>query len=182
VDDVKISKVMSHALRHEPWIYELELDDQGFTPVDELVDALRRNGPGWEGVTREDVARVVAHSFGGKKRFEVAGDRIRALYGHSLPGKLRKELAEPPARLFHGTSPAAAALIAEGGLLPSGRQYVHLSSDRATAVQVGRRKARDPVILVVDAARAFAGGVRFYVGNENVWLADAVPAAYVGRE
>ncbi len=25
----ELSKVLSHALRHEPWLYELELDDEG---------------------------------------------------------------------------------------------------------------------------------------------------------
>ena len=66
-----------------------------------------------------------------KRRHEVVGDRIRALYGHSLPGKLRRETAKPPAMLFHGTSPEAAEKILREGLKPMRRQYVHLSvSDR----------------------------------------------------
>ena len=60
-----------------------------------------------------------------------------------------------------------------------GRQYVHLSVDQETAGQVGRRKARGPVILEVLAAEAHAAGVTFYQGNDQVWLADAVPARFV---
>ena len=55
------------------------------------------------------------------------------------------------------------------------RQYVHLSLDVETAAEVGRRKARQPVILEIAAARAHAAGVRFYAGNDKVWLADFVP-------
>jgi len=63
-----------------------------------------------------------------------------------------------------------------------GRQYVHLSLDTETALAVGRRKAAAPVLLHVDAARAASGGIRFYLGNEKVWLADAVPARYLSLD
>ena len=32
-DLTQISRVVSHALRHEPWLYELELDAEGWTEV-----------------------------------------------------------------------------------------------------------------------------------------------------
>ena len=63
-----------------------------------------------------------------------------------------------------------------------GRQYVHLSLDTETALTVGRRKAAAPVLLHVDAARAASEGIRFYLGNEKVWLADAVPARYLSLD
>ncbi|NTW40943.1 MAG: RNA 2'-phosphotransferase, partial [Cellulomonadaceae bacterium] len=36
-----LSRVVSHALRHEPWLYELELDEAGWVSVQSLVEALR---------------------------------------------------------------------------------------------------------------------------------------------
>ncbi len=59
------------------------------------------------------------------------------------------------------------------------RQYVHLSVDEATALEVARRKAGRPVILTIQAAEAHAAGVRFYQGNDKVWLADSVPAEFI---
>lgn len=59
------------------------------------------------------------------------------------------------------------------------RQIVHLSADVRTAVQVGRRRNRHLVILLVDAANAHGDGIAFYEGNDKVWLADAVSPQYL---
>ena len=131
----------------------------------------------WFNADRSVLERMVAGS--PKRRHEITGGRVRALYGHSLPGRLRKERGEPPAWLFHGTSPLAAETIAADGLKPMGRQFVHLSADRHSAAEVGRRKAPDPVVFSVNAAAAAAAGVPFWIGNETVWLADRVPARFV---
>ena len=81
--------------------------------------------------------------------------------------------------LCHGTSPDVVDEILRSGLKPMGRQYVHLSPDRATATSVGGRKHATPVILLVDAKAADAAGIAFYRGNDHVWLADAVPPAFI---
>jgi putative RNA 2'-phosphotransferase len=60
-----------------------------------------------------------------------------------------------------------------------GRQYVHLSTDKETAQQVARRKAKQWTILRVIANKAHAHGVSFYGGNEKVWLADEVPTKFI---
>jgi putative RNA 2'-phosphotransferase len=60
-----------------------------------------------------------------------------------------------------------------------GRQHVHLSVDTATATQVGRRKAKDPVILRIRAGDAHGAGARFYRGNDLIWLADIVAPDFI---
>ena len=172
-----LSRVVSHALRHEPWLYEIELDDQGWTDIDTLVAALRLERR-WRDVSRGEIENMVVDA--AKSRYEAREGRIRARYGHSVPQRLQMLREQPPDQLFHGTSAAAARLIGIEGLRPMGRQYVHLSIDRATATTVARRKSAVPVILIVDAARAAAqAGVAFFVGNKRVWLADAIPAQFV---
>ena len=59
------------------------------------------------------------------------------------------------------------------------RQYVHLSIDTDTAVQVGKRRDDSPVILVIDSHKAYTDGISFYKGNDKVVLADHVPARYI---
>lgn len=173
----ELSRLVSHALRHEPWLYELELDDQGWVGLDALVDALRTvDRPS---LTARDVEAMVAGA--SKQRHEIVDGRIRAIYGHSLPGRIAREAATPPDTLFHGTSPDAVAAILHEGLRPMGRQFVHLSPSRETAQSVGTRKAGAPVVLVIDAAAAAAAGGAFYRGNAMVWLADEVAPAFIGR-
>lgn len=174
---VRLSKRVAHALRHAPWVYELELDEEGWAPVAQLLSALRQARREWRDLTEEDLEAMIAHS--AKRRYEMRDGRIRALYGHSLPGKLKKERAQPPEVLYHGTSPEAAARIRVEGLKPMGRQYVHLSTDPETAMQVGKRKSRRPVVLRVRAGEAHRAGIPFYRGNEHVWLADHVPPEYI---
>ena len=52
---VQISRVVSHALRHEPWVYELELDDEGWTDVESLLAALRAESAAWGGLVADDL-------------------------------------------------------------------------------------------------------------------------------
>jgi putative RNA 2'-phosphotransferase len=173
----RLSRLVSHALRHEPWLYELELDDEGWVSIEALLVAIHEQGPQWSQVDRDELTEMIASS--AKRRHEIDGERIRALYGHSVPGRVVKIEADPPAQLFHGTSPRAWAAIQHTGLRPMDRQYVHLSTDIATAEQVGRRKSTTPVILAVEAGRAQAAGNRFWRGNELVWLADYVPSSLI---
>ena len=177
VNLTQLSRVCSHALRHEPWLYELELDEQGWVPTIALLAALREERAHWSTLTADDLARMVETS--DKKRYEMKDGRIRALYGHSTPHKLLKQPGTPPTRLYHGTSPETLPAIQRDGLRPMSRQYVHLSVHTDMARQVGGRKATAPMILIIDAERAHAEGVAFYRGNDLVWLADHVPPAFI---
>jgi putative RNA 2'-phosphotransferase len=176
----QLSRAVSFALRHEPWLYELELDEEGWTRVGSLLAGLRRQQPEWACLTEDDLAHMIECS--SKRRHELKDGRIRALYGHSVAGKLKRTPATPPKELFHGTAADVVTLIKASGLLPMGRQYVHLSVDRVTAVEVGRRKARTPVILRILSADAHTNGIRFYKGNQKVWLAEAVPPDFIELE
>lgn len=178
MDLANLSRITSHALRHEPWLYELELDEEGWVPAQSLVAALRVEKSSWAELTQSDLERMIAQSE--KKRHELRDGKIRAFYGHSVPQRLARDRAAPPATLYHGTSPEAAENIKRVGLQPMGRQFVHLSADAETATKVGSRKGKSPVILKINAGAAHASGVAFYHGNEMVWLADAVPPSFIG--
>jgi putative RNA 2'-phosphotransferase len=160
---------MAVALRHSPHRFGLTLDEHGWTSLPALAAALR--------VTVSDVESAVA--LPGKRRYEIDGDRVRARYGHSVAERVEQVVAEPPETLFHGTTADAAEAIRRDGLRPMSRQYVHLSADVETAVQVGSRRRRELVVLRVAAGRAWRDGVTFYDAGRGVWLADTVPARYV---
>ena len=174
--DADLSRLVSHALRRQPWLYDLELDAEGRVPVDQLLIALREKGDGWVSVDRARLERMITSA--SKRRYELDGDRACALYGHSVPGRIQKRVGSPPAELFHGTAPETCAAIRAGGHLPMHRQFVHLSADRETAMTVGLHKSVSPVVLAIDAAAA--AGAPFYDGNGVVWLAGSIPARFIG--
>jgi putative RNA 2'-phosphotransferase len=176
-DLTALSRTVSHALRHEPWLYELELDAEGWVSIDTLLKALQNEAAKWEGLSESDLVKMIEIS--DKKRHEILDGKIRALYGHSLPNKLQKIEAIPPEVLFHGTSPQALTYIRAEGLKPMNRQYVHLSTNQETAQQVGKRKAATPILLTIESLQAQKNGVKFYIGNDIVWLADGVPPEFI---
>jgi putative RNA 2'-phosphotransferase len=177
IDDVTLSRTVAHALRHKPWLYELELDDEGWVPVEALLAALRQRRNAWADLTEKHLAGMIARA--DKQRYELREGKIRALYGHSLKHRLAKTPAEPPEFLYHGTPTRAVEAILAQGLKPMGRQYVHLSVDVETAQEVGARRDQRPVVLVIRAGEAHRSGVPFYRGNEMVWLADHVPPVFI---
>ena len=77
--------------------------------------------------------------------------------------------------MFHGTARRFLSRIEKNGLLPMRRQYVHLSVNIETAIQVGKRHDDEPIILRIDAIKAWNENTAFYRGNEKVWLADCIP-------
>ena len=172
-----MSKEVSYALRHAPWEYELELDEESFVPIEQLLSAFNETGHYNKKITIEDLYEMI--KAGEKVRHEIVGNKIRALYGHSVSNRIKKEEAAPPDILYHGTAHKALAKILESGLKPMCRQYVHLSVDVETATNVGKRRDDEPVILIVDAKRASEDGVKFYIGNDKVWLADEVGPKYL---
>ena len=172
-----LSKEISYALRHAPWEYELELDEEGFVPIEQLLHALNEGGNYVDDrpVTKEDLEEIIRTS--DKKRHEIVGGRIRALYGHSVPQAIKKEIGTPPRILYHGTTTDVLPKIKDSGILPMNRQYVHLSTDQETARQVAARRKDKPAVtlLVINTAEAIANGSTFFIGNDKVWLADRIP-------
>jgi putative RNA 2'-phosphotransferase len=173
-----VSKNLSYVLRHRPDSVGLSLDANGWVAVSDLIDAFLLSG---KSLSEELLAAVVAGN--DKQRFEFNDDRtqIRARQGHSVPVDLAYAPALPPELLYHGTARHNLESIFESGLLKGRRHHVHLSTNKATMLQVAMRHGK-PVILLVHAQRMYADGHVFFVTGNNVWLTDHVPPAYLAVE
>ena len=172
---IKLSKLMSLMLRHEPAKFGLVLDPEGFAPLGDVLAAVRTRLPD---TAARDLLAVVESVESDKQRFSIVDDEIRANYGHSLADRIAHSAAQPPARLFHGTHAAAVSTILREGLKPMKRQYVHLTPLVELASRVGARRGK-PVLIEVDASAAHAAGTQFYRANENFWLVDGLPATFL---
>ncbi|MFI0482024.1 RNA 2'-phosphotransferase [Actinomadura sp. 9N215] len=169
----RISKYLALHLRHRPERIGLTLDAEGWADVAELLAAAARHSFPF---TRAELEHVVAAN--DKKRYELDGNRVRAVQGHSIPVELNLPPTPPPEFLYHGTVRHSLETILREGLRPMRRHAVHLSPDRETARRVGARRGK-PVILTVDAGRMAADGHEFRVSANGVWLIDSVPPEYL---
>ena len=175
-----LSRTISVALRHRPQLYSLTLDANGWGAVEDLLAGLRKARPEWEHLTEVDLVQMNEQA--SKRRYEISDGQIRALYGHSTKQKIQKTPSAPPQMLYHGTTDAVLDVILKKGLKPMKRQYVHFATDRKMAAEVASRKGGKVVILEILAGDAYRNGVAFYLGNENVWLADFVPPEFIRAE
>ncbi|WP_459212286.1 RNA 2'-phosphotransferase [Aquimarina rhabdastrellae] len=172
---IKISKFLSLILRHKPQTIGIQLDKEGWTSIDILLQKANKRFPG---LNREILYQVVAQN--DKKRFSLNEDKtlIRASQGHSVKVDLGYQEQKPPAILYHGTIAKFLPVIQEQGLLKMQRHHVHLSEDIETATKVGSRRGK-PVILTIDAKKMHESDIKFYRSQNGVWLTDHVPSLYI---
>lgn len=170
-----LSRLLSRVLRHEPEFIGIELDPAGWVRIDRLLSQVKKAGFKTD---RDILEQVVENN--DKKRFTISDDglRIRAAQGHSVDVDLGLLPSVPPDLLFHGTATANLDSIFEKGLIPGSRRHVHLSRDDATALRVGQRHGK-ALVLKVNAGRAHADGIVFFVSDNGVWLTEALPATYL---
>ena len=171
-----LSKLMSYILRHRPDEFGLVLDEEGFVSIKELHQAIIEDN-NWSFVRKSHIMDVV--NFSDRQRFEIKDGKIRATYGHSIPVKLNYEPVTPPKILYHATARKSYPYILEKGLLPMGRQYVHLTVNKELALRIGKRRDNKPVLLEVQAQKAAEAGIRFYCPNELIYLAKEIPPVYI---
>ena len=172
LDYIKLSKEISYALRHAPWEYELEMDENGFVDIAQLLSAINEEHVYPKTIDKIDILYVIDIS--DKKRLEICGERIRAIYGHSFPMRIQYKEETPQSTLYHGTARRFLDSIMTEGLKPMSRQYVHLSTDIETAMQVGKRRDSEPVILQINTVDAIKNGIKFYHANDKVWLCKEI--------
>jgi putative RNA 2'-phosphotransferase len=177
IEKKKISKFLSYVLRHHPEIIDLNLDENGWADVDELIKKSTDNSTGF---TFEELDEIVQTN--AKKRFAFNEDksRIRASQGHSIEINLALIPQRPPDFLYHGTAEANISSILEKGIEKRNRQHVHLSSDKETAVNVGMRHGK-PIILTIRTKEMFEDGIEFYLSENGVWLTDFVNSKYISK-
>lgn len=168
--NIKVSRKLSFLLRHstDPLYIDLE---GGWAKVNDILKVL--------GISRKELDEIVAEDEKGRYSYDSTGTRIRANQGHSISGVVVDMVQpEPPEFLYHGTATRFLDGIMKEGLKPMSRQWVHLSFDYETAVNVGKRHGGVPVVLVIHAQEFVRSGHELYRSTNGVWQAKVVPPEY----
>lgn len=172
-----ISKFLSLVLRHQPETISIQLDQNGWTEVNELIEKANNYGIKFD---KETLKHIVATNSKKRFAFNDTFDKIRASQGHSIEIELGYTNQKPPEILFHGTAEKFVQSILDTGLEKRNRQHVHLSSDLETAIKVGQRHGK-PFIFNVLAEQMYIDNFQFYISDNGVWLTDNVPTKYLKR-
>ena len=171
----QISKFLSLVLRHKPETIGIQLDENGWTDVDILLE--KSNDYGIK-LDKEVLHHIVTTNSKKRFAFNDSADKIRASQGHSVDVELGYTNQKPPDVLYHGTGENSVSSILKAGLEKRSRQHVHLSSDIETAIKVGQRHGK-PLVFTILAGQMFADNFEFYLSDNGVWLTDYVPVAYL---
>lgn len=171
------SKFMSLILRHKPETIGITLDEHGWANVDELIRGIS---------TRYQFSMDILNEIvrtDNKQRYSFNDDKtlIRANQGHSIPVDVELEAMVPPEFLWHGSSEKNVWSIGMLGLLPMSRLYVHLSTDKETAMNVGKRHG-NPVLYKVHSGEMCRQGYEFFCSRNGVWLTKHVPVEFIELE
>ncbi len=176
-NQVRLSKFLALVLRHQAEKFNLILDEEGFTDTDAVWALVDKRYPGQ--YIHADLLAVVAGDQDGKKRYEIQGHKIRALFGHSAVRPISYPPAEPPELLYHGTTLPSLPGIRREGLRAQKRQYVHLAINIFRAQKVAERHPGQIVILTIRAGDACRAGIVFYHPEPEHFLAESIPADYI---
>jgi putative RNA 2'-phosphotransferase len=171
----KYSKFLSLILRHKPEEIGINLDENGWVDVEQLIQGFNRKGYEFNFAILEEIVYT-----NDKNRFCFNEDfsKIRANQGHSKRVDLGLTPMVPPDILYHGTATRFWPSICKKGLIRGSRQYVHLSQERQTASKVGIRHGKLLVLLIASKSM-HAKGHNFYLSKNRVWLTDHVPVEFI---
>lgn len=176
-DKKRIGKFLSLVLRHDPQKINLELDEQGWADVKELIEKCKKHRYHF---SIEDLIEIVETNDKKRYSFNEKGNKIRANQGHSIDIELGLTPIMPPEFLYHGTATRFLTSIMEKGIIKGSRQHVHLSKDKETATKVGARHGK-PIILTIMSGKMYEDGVLFYQSDNGVWLTDYVDIKYISE-
>lgn len=174
LNNIEISKFLSYILRHKPESIGIGLSKDGWANVQEIIEKSNMD------LSSEIIEDVV--NTNDKKRFSLNDDKtmIRASQGHSFKDvNISFEKVIPPTILYHGTSIHSLKSIMKEGLRPMSRQYVHLSTDKKTAIQVGKRHCGIFVLFEINTTKMVKDNIPFYKSENGVILVKEVPSKYL---
>ena len=172
-DPKQLEKMMSYILGRRPDEFGLALNDQGFVRLKDLLKAISEE-PGWGYVRKSHIHEVLMTSC--EKSFVLENDRIKAVCRDDALNP--EEEIVPPKLLYHCVRRRAYPVVCRQGVIPLGQPPVLLATTEELAQRMGKRRDPAPVLLTVQAQRAFEAGLRFSKQGELIYITDHVPAGY----
>lgn len=184
--DVLISKALSYLLRHGANKEKLNIDDQGYVNISDILSHQRLKS---FKTTRDDLDRIVRDN--DKKRFTIKDDKICANQGHSLKTinndnlTLMKLDELIKLNIYHGTYKNKLSIIkSSGGLNKMNRNHIHFTCEEYSTCSGIRYNAN--VLIYIDVIKCINSGIQFFKSLNNVILTPGdndgkIPWEYIDK-
>ena len=174
-----LSRIIAGALRHFPDKLGLMMDGKGWVDISELIESIGTGRSGFNWLRAHHIEALVKTDPRG--RYQIDGGMIRATYGHTIdvsPDDL--PLAELD-KYFYPVTVEEVDMILEGGLHPTDRRKVHLSGSLEKAIEAGKVRTEDPLILKIDGKKVKKDGLKIYHAGTNVYITEGIDAKYISK-
>jgi putative RNA 2'-phosphotransferase len=172
-DRERLRKLIAHILARRPDEFGLVLDDQGCVRLKDLIRAITEE-PGFGYVRKSHIQEVLATST--EAALVIEGDKIKAVRDDH--GVSRGEETPPPNLLYHCVRRRAYPVVCKHGIRPSGEKRVLLSTTKTMAKRIGMRRDPIPVMLTIQAGKAFGAGIRFFRHGELLYVTHYIPVDF----
>jgi len=174
-----LGRIMAGVLRHFPEKLGVMIDGHGWIDISEFVEAIGISRSGFHWIRNHHVEAIALSD--PKGRYQIDGGMVRATYGHTIDVNL-DDL--PPADIdefFYPVTEEEIDIILEGGLNPIDRKKVHLSGSIEKAIEAGRVRTEEPLILRIDGAKVLKAGIKIYHAGKDVYITDRIDAKYLSK-
>lgn len=174
-----LSRIMAGALRHFPEKLGLIMDGHGWVDISELIESIGVGRSGFNWLRVHHIEALVDTDPRG--RYQIDGGMIRATYGHSIEICLDDLPVADLDEYFYPVTEEEADIIVEGGLYPTDRKKVHLSGSIEKAIEAGKVRTDEPLILKIDGKKAKKEDIKIYQAGKDVYVTDGVDAKYLSK-
>ena len=174
-----LGRIIAGVLRHFPEKLGVMIDGHGWVDISEFVEAIGISRSGFHWLRNHHIDAIALTD--PKGRYQLDGGMVRATYGHTIDVNL-DDL--PPADIdefFYPVTEEEIDIILEGGLNPIDRKNVHLSGSIEKALEAGRVRTEEPLIIKIDGAKAKKDGIEIYHAGKDVYITDRIDAKYISK-
>jgi len=174
-----LSRILAGALRHFPEKFGLMMDGKGWVDILLLIDAIGTGRSGFNWLKARHIEALVSTDPRG--RYQIDGGMIRATYGHTIDVNLDDLPIAEIDEFFYPVTEEEIDIILEGGLHPIDRKKVHLSGTLEKAIEAGKVRTDNPLILKIDGVKARKSGLNIYQAGKDVFITDAIDAKFISK-
>ena len=174
-----LGRIIAGVLRHFPEKLGVMIDGHGWVDVSEFVEAIGISRSGFHWLRNHHIEAIVLTD--PKGRYQIDGGMVRATYGHTIDINLDDLPLADIDEFFYPVTEEEIDIILEGGLNPIDRKNVHLSGSIEKALEAGRVRTEEPLIIKIDGTKAKKDGIKIYHAGKDVYITDRIDAKYISK-